>query len=93
MKKLIIAALMLISVNAFADRHHYYGGGNWVAPLIIGGVIGYEIDRHEEPRTVIIQQQPPVYIQQALPQPPYGYHYTQILDASCNCYKTVLVTN
>jgi hypothetical protein len=30
--------------------------------------------------------QPPV-----LPPAPYGYHYEQILDANCNCYRWVLV--
>ena len=48
-------------------RHHghhgyYYGGGvngNWVAPLIIGGVVTYALTR---PDPVIIQQ-PPVIVQ------------------------------
>ena len=25
--------------------------------------------------------------------PPYGYHWENLLDANCNCYRTVLVQN
>ena len=50
-------------------RHRgYYGGGNWVAPALIGGVIGYELSRpryYEPP--VVVQQ--PVIVQ---PQPVYS---------------------
>jgi hypothetical protein len=35
---------------------------------------------------------PPVYVE-PVPQVPYGYRVEQILDASCNCYRTVLVPN
>ena len=93
MKKLIIALALLGCASAHADR--YYRGGGWVAPFIVGSVIGYETSRHEEPRTVIIQQPAPVYVQptQVLPVPPYGYHYAQIVDAQCNCYRTVLMPN
>ena len=34
----------------------------------------------------------PVYYQQPNPAPS-GYHQENILDANCNCYKTVLVPN
>jgi len=37
-----------------------WGGGGWVAPALIGGVIGYELSR---PRPVIVEQ-PPVVVQQ-----------------------------
>ena len=37
--------------------HHYRGHGGWVAPLIIGGAIGYTLTR---PEPVIIQQ--PIYV-------------------------------
>ena len=39
--------------------HHYRGHGGWVAPLIIGGAIGYTLTR---PEPVIIQQ--PIYVEQ-----------------------------
>ena len=67
MKKLIAILFLGISVSAFAHGyvagHGYYrphhGGWGWVAPVIVGGVIGYEIAR---PPVVI--QQPPVVVQQ-----------------------------
>lgn len=76
MKKLLFCLMMLFSVSAFAQHHHhhhghwhYRGGSNpwvWVAPTIIGGVIGYEIARNQPP--VVVQQpvivQPPVVVQQ-----------------------------
>ena len=73
MKKLIALILLTISVTAIAQpgfRHHngYYPGYGWVAPTIIGGVIGYEIARNQQvpnygyvPPPVIVQQVPPVY--------------------------------
>jgi hypothetical protein len=68
MKKLLAVLLLTASVSAMAQHgygfrpHGYYGGGwGWMAPTIIGGVVGYEIARSQQP--VIIQQQP-VIIQQ-----------------------------
>jgi hypothetical protein len=69
MKKLLAAALLTISMSAMAQHgygfrpHGYYGGGwGWVAPTVVGGVVGYEIARQQQP--VVIQQQP-VVIQQS----------------------------
>ena len=44
-------------------HHHYHRdrSGSWVAPLIIGGVIGYAITRNPDP---VVVQQPPVIIHQ-----------------------------
>jgi hypothetical protein len=63
MKKILILSLMLISVSASAQHYHAHpwrhGGGNswfWVAPTVIGGVVGYEIARQQQP--VVIQQIP-----------------------------------
>jgi hypothetical protein len=71
MKKLLLAlSLLAIVGTANAQWHHhsgyyrggYYGGnGNWVAPLIIGGIAGAVIANQQQP--VIVQQQP-VYVQQ-----------------------------
>ena len=73
MKKLFLITLLL-STSAFAEHNEYrhehhgywqHGGDNgwtWVAPTIIGGVIGYEMARNQpqpQPQTVIIQQQVP----------------------------------
>ena len=97
---LLSAGIGSWAVPAFAQHHghhgyhnNYYRGGNgwgWVAPAVIGGAIVYGMTRP----TII--QQPPVIVQQpnqmivpyAAPQ---GFHWEQILDANCNCYRTVLV--
>ena len=79
MKKLIIASLIVLSTGAFAQhyghgghykwqhRHHghYSGGGGWVAPLIIGGVVGAVIAREQQAQaqsSVIIQRPPSVVV-------------------------------
>ncbi len=80
--------------NAQHHRHHghHHNGhwGNWVAPAIIGGVVTYAITRPAQPAPVIIQQPSIVH---PYPTAPYGYHYENILDANCNCYRLVLVQN
>lgn len=61
MKKILVASLLVISGSAFAHGsygyyNHYHGGGNnWVAPLIIGGMVGYAINRPP-----VVYTQPPV---------------------------------
>jgi hypothetical protein len=77
MKQLIALVLLAGSVSAMAQpgfRHHHHHGYhsghnyNWIAPTIIGGVIGYEIARNYPP--VVIQQ--PVVVQQAPATVYYG---------------------
>lgn len=101
MKRLItlmIASLMLITGTSQANpRHHHHHGhyghvrsADWIAPLVIGGVVTYVLTR---PQPVVVQQPVQVYPNMQ-PQPaPYGYHYENILDANCNCYRLVLVQN
>jgi hypothetical protein len=74
MKKFIAILLLTLTAGTALAQHnhhrhhfnhhrgHYYGGNNWVAPLIIGSTLGYVLTR---PAPVVIEQ-PPVYIQ---PQP------------------------
>ena len=68
MKKTLVALIAGLAImgSAQAQHHHghrgYYGGGNWVAPLIIGGVVGAVITRESQPAVVV--QQPPVVYQQ-----------------------------
>ena len=73
MKKILAVVLLMLSASAFAQyhgpRHHHGGywhrGGNgwvWVAPALIGGIIGYEISKNQPP-------QPPIVIQQPQPNP------------------------
>jgi len=97
MKKIIAILLLTMSASTFA--HGYYRSfgyhNDWVAPAIIGGVVGYSIARPYYAQPVYVQ---PVYVQ---PQPQVvyvqpnqsNYHQESILDANCNCYRTVLVPN
>ena len=110
MKKIVLA-LSLLAVIGTASAHEgfhgyrggYYRGGcfgcGWVAPALVGGVIGYELSR---PSTVVVEQQP-VYV---TPQPsvvyvnppgtlppPAGYHYQYMIDPATNTQKIVLVPN
>jgi hypothetical protein len=81
MKRILALMLVLASVSVMAQpgfryhHHGYYPGYNygWVAPTIIGGVIGYEIARNQPP--VIVQQQP--VIVQSAPVPPATVYYGQ----------------
>jgi len=93
LQTLLIASLIMISAasHAHPSGHHYWGHNHygWVAPLVIGSAVGYAVATRPQP--VVIQQPPPnIYYQ---PQAPYGYHYENILDANCNCYRLVLIQN
>ena len=104
MKKLLLA-LSLLAVVGTATAHEgfrgyrggYYHGGcygcGWVAPALIGGVIGYELSR---PTTVYVEPQPSVVYVQPQPTvqaPPPGYHWQQMIDPQTNTQKIVLVPN
>ena len=91
MKKLFIAIVLSLSASAvyagpghYHPRPHYHSHSHWVAPLVIGGVLGAVIVRQHQTYPPILYQVPP---------PPYGYHYVQILDYSCNCNRLVLMPN
>jgi hypothetical protein len=76
MKKLVAVLLLAVaSTSAMAQHHgyHRHGGyrGGWVAPAVIGGVIGYGLSRpYYEPYYAppVVIQQPPVYVQQPIVQ-------------------------
>ena len=95
MKKLIATLLMAIAVPAMAHGphgyghgyHSGYGGWGWVAPAVIGGAIVYGMTRPPAPPP----PQAVIVVPQGYPPPPAGYHYEQLLDATCNCYRWVLV--
>jgi hypothetical protein len=95
MKKIILALFLVFSAQAQAQWHH--GGGHyywrpgygWVVPAVVGGAIVYEATR---PSVVVVQPtMPPPTI--PMYAPPAGMHWEAILDANCNCYRTVLVPN
>lgn len=90
MKYLIATILSMLALTANAQHRHYHGhhhnsSWGWVAPALIGGAIVYGATRPSTPPPTVIYQPGP------LPPAPYGYHYEQILDANCNCYRWVLV--
>jgi hypothetical protein len=92
---LAVAGLMMFSTSSQANPNHwnhhgYHNRYEWVAPLVIGGAVGYALTRQQP---VIVQRPPVVYYPNTQPTVPYGYHYEQILDANCNCYRMVLVLN
>ena len=104
-KSLLALSLLAIIASASAHGPHrmggwhggYYGGGcygcGWVAPLIIGGAIGYELNRTQ---TVYVEPQPNVIVQQPQPivqAPPVGYHWQEMIDPATNLRKIVLVPN
>jgi hypothetical protein len=73
MKKLAVAIITIASfacAPASAQHHHHGGyhhhtGGNWIAPLVGGAILGAIIARppvYAQPPVVV--QQPPVIIQQ-----------------------------
>ena len=95
LQTITLASLILASGVSQANPNHHHGGPRhgyygWVAPLVIGGVVGYAITR---PQTVVVQPPPTIVYPNTQPPVPYGYHYEQILDANCNCYRLVLVLN
>lgn len=84
----------------------YYNNGynnNWVAPALAGVVVGAALARPYYAPPVYVQQpvyvQPPItYYQQPYPAnttpanpPPFGYHWSYLLDGGCNCYRWVIL--
>ena len=96
MKKILAALILSLTATAalanpyYGHRHyprpHHHHHYDWVVPAIIGGAVVYGITQSR-----VTPPPPPVVVQ--VPQAPVGYHYESILDANCNCYKTVLVPN
>jgi hypothetical protein len=97
MKKILIAlSLFAVIGSANAHGHGYWRGGYWVGPAVIGGVVGYSLARQPYYYPPVVVQQQPVIVQQPAPTvytPPVGYHWEQILDSNCQCYRTVLIPN
>ena len=96
MKKILFGILLSFCISAHADgwRHgggHYYYHPTygWIVPAVVGGAIVYGVTR---PQTVYVQ---PVYPPPTVPvyPAPADMHWEAILDANCNCYRTVLVPN
>jgi len=95
MKKLILA-LSLLTLGAQAHEVHYHGGCcyrgggiGWVAPALIGGVVGYELARPP----VYVEQQPIIVQQPIVQAPPVGYHWQEMIDPQTGIKKVVAVPN
>ena len=84
MKRLVALILITLSATAMAQHHHHHhrhggwGYNGWIAPVIVSGVIGYEIARRQP--QVIVQQ--PVVVQ---PAPYYGQNQVQ----SCTAWTEI----
>ena len=100
MKKLLLAlSLMAVVGSASAEHwHEHYEyrrngpGIGWIAaPMVLGGVIGYELAN----RPVVVEQQPTVIVQPqtVLAPPPLGYHWAQVIDPVTNTQKWALLPN
>jgi hypothetical protein len=68
MKRIFIVLALLASTSAFAQHGHWAyrnGGWGWMAPAVVGGVIGYELARPPvvyAGQPVVVQQ--PVIVEQ-----------------------------
>ena len=88
MKKLIALVLITLSATAMAQYPHHnhrrggWGYNGWIAPVIVSGVIGYEIARNYPP--VVVQQ--PVIVQPA-PVPPTTIYYGQ--SPTCTAWNEI----
>ena len=88
MKKLIALVLITMSATAMAQYPHHnhrrggWGYNGWIAPVIVSGVIGYEIARSYPP--VVVQQ--PVIIQPT-PVPPATIYYGQ--TQTCTAWNEI----
>ena len=70
MKKILLCLVLLVS-SISAQAHGYYYRNGWVAPALIGGVIGYEMARPPVYTPPVIVSTPPVVVSQPIVQPPY----------------------
>ncbi len=93
MQKLFIILTLCLAGTAHAQHrpyphhHHHHGGSwGWVVPAIIGGAVVYGATRPSTPPPPTV-----IYVPQGYPPAPSGFHYEQLLDANCNCYRWVLV--
>jgi hypothetical protein len=88
MKRLVALILLSVSLSAMAQYPHHnhrrggWGYNGWIAPVIVSGVIGYEIARNYPP--VVVQQ--PVIIQPT-PVPPATIYYGQ--TQTCTAWNEI----
>jgi len=96
MKKFLVTVMMLLSTSAFAQYHHGHGpryhggGGNWVAPLIGGAIIGAVIS--DAARANQPAPQPPIIIQQPIYQPNTYNCLVQVYDPITRTVRNEVMT-
>ncbi|MDD2781596.1 hypothetical protein [Sulfuricurvum sp.] len=73
---------MKMSNNYHSNRH---SNGNWVVPLVIGGVLGYVLSEPRRESVTYVSSVPVVYN----PQPTYQEQWVYFSD--CDCQRKVLV--
>jgi len=90
MKKLIALVLVTMAVSTQAQHHHHHRhGGNWIAPVIVGGVIGYALTRnHSEPVYNYGYVPPPVVIQPPMRSVCTPWTETQYADGTITRTRT-----
>ena len=94
MRKILLCLAMLglsTSVMAGPYWHHHrpHSHNHWIAPIVIGGVVGAVIANQSSP----VPPPPMIIYNNQIPAPPIGYYYGQLYDASCYCYRLVLIPN
>jgi hypothetical protein len=89
MKKLIALILITMAVSAQAQHHHRHSG-NWVAPVIVGGVIGYALTRnyYEPVYNYGYVPPPPVVVQQPVRSVCTPWTETQYADGTITRTRT-----
>lgn len=97
MKKLVAILLLAVASTSAMAQHHghrnhghhgHYRGNNWVAPAIIGGVIGYGLTRqyyepYSAPPPVVYT--PPVVYQSNCTRYIYQDQYGQTIGEETRC--------
>lgn len=65
MKKiLLLLALTVMTANVHAQHRHNHHNHNWVAPAIIGGILGYALANNQTEAVPYVPPPPVVYVPQ-----------------------------
>lgn len=93
MRKLVVAGILAVTSIAASAQHFQHDGrgdsDRWVAPLILGTIIGGVIASRPSEPVQPVYVQPPVYV----PPPVYYearpmYKLVDLYIPECNCYRT-----
>jgi len=71
-----------VKMSNYSHNNHR---GNWVVPLVIGGVLGYVLSEPRRESVTYVSSAPVVYN----PQPTYQEQWVYFSD--CDCQRKVLV--